>query len=120
MSQFYQQFAFRAQQAGGNAEGFPVSEQTFPGINIRDIVTSPEGHLMVRTAVKLAPSVPPVIAFEEAFESLIGDAAFTNDMKQYTGFLIRRVVEGMGGKLVEKGVKIKRRSHYTRGSVYSL
>ena len=104
----------------GDAADYPVSQQTFPGLNIKNIVRSPEGRLIIRTAITMAPGVPTAVAFEGAFEELIGEAAFSNDMKQYTGFLIRGVVEEMGGKLEEKGVKIKRRSNYTRGSTYSL
>lgn len=120
MKKFYDRYAFNPLLADGAAEGFPVSEHTFPGRDIRHIVTSPEGHLIIRTAINMAPRLPTVVAFEEVFEEKIGDPAFGNDMKQYTGFLIRRVVEDMGGQLVEKGVKIKRRSRYTRGSIYSL
>lgn len=120
MSSFYDIFAFKALSPSSEAEGLPASEQGFPGANIRNIIESPEGRLMTRTAIRMAPSVPPVIAFEEVFEALIGDAAFSNDMKQYAGYLIRRVVDDMGGSFVDKGVKIKRRSRFTRGSTYSL
>jgi len=120
MKSIYSEITFKSCLTESEAEGFPVSERTEPALTIYNIVTSLEGHLMIRTAIKMAPGVPTAVAFEEVFEKLIGDAAFTNDMKQYTGFLIRRVVERMGGNHVEKGVSIKRASRYTRGSIYSL
>ena len=120
MKTFYETLNFNPLPSNVEAPGFPVSEQTFPGRDIRGIVSSIEGYLIIRIAITIAPNVPPVVAFEEAFEVLIGEAAFSNDMKQYTGFLIRRGVEEMGGSFLKKGVKITRRSRYTRGSIYSL
>lgn len=67
----------------------------------------------------LRPRIPAVAAVETILAHFVGEAAFTDDMKQYTGWRVRQIIEFLGGQWVGAGVRI-RGSRYKTGSIYSL
>jgi hypothetical protein len=71
------------------------------------------------THVTVQPEVPAVAAVEDILAHFVGEAAFTDDMKQYTGWRVRQIIEFLGGQWVRAGVRI-RGSRYKTGSIYSL
>ena len=97
-----------------------TTAQDGPPKVITDYVMSHLAVVRLETSVKVAPHLPPVVAIEDDLVDLVGDEAFTNEMKQYTGFLVRRALEALGARFVDKGIKIKRRSRYGSGSIYKF
>lgn len=83
-------------------------------------LTSRLGVGVLMGAVIAAPSRPPVIATEPFIAKLVGDAAFTDDMKKYTGRVVRQIIEHLGGTFVRRGVKVTVRSRYGSGSIYTF
>lgn len=90
------------------------------GQAIHDFLTSRLGVAVLMGAVIAAPSRPPVIATEPFIAKLVGDAAFTDEMKKYTGRVVRQIIEHLGGKWVRRGVKVTVPSRYGSGSIYSF
>lgn len=87
---------------------------------IYDFLLSRMGVAVLMGAVIAAPSRPPVIATEPFLEALVGDPAFTDEMKKYTGRLVRFIVEQLGGAWVRRGVKTTVDSRYGSGSIYAF
>lgn len=87
---------------------------------IHDFLMSRTGAALLIGAVLAAPSRPPVVAVEPFLASLVGDAAFTDEMKKYTGRLVRQVIEHLGGTFVRRSVKVTVQSRYRSGSVYNF
>ena len=83
-------------------------------------LTSRLGVGVLMGAVIAAPSRPPVIATEPFIAKLVGDAAFTDDMKKYTGRVVRQIIEHLGGAFVRRGVKVTVVSRYGSGSIYTF
>mgnify|MGYP000966819867 CR=1 FL=1 len=83
-------------------------------------LTSRLGVGVLMGAVIAAPSRPPVIATEPFIAKLVGDAAFTDDMKKYTGRVVRQIIEHLGGAFVRRGVKVTVHSRYGSGSIYTF
>jgi hypothetical protein len=83
-------------------------------------LTSRLGVGVLMGAVIAAPSRPPVIATEPFIAKLVGDAAFTDDMKKYTGRVVRQIIEHLGGAFVRRGVKVTVESRYGSGSIYTF
>ncbi|MCC5610774.1 hypothetical protein LC612_29515 [Nostoc sp. CHAB 5834] len=83
-------------------------------------MTSRIGVAVLMGAVIAAPSRPPVIATEPYISMLTGEAAFTDEMKKYTGRIVRQIVEHLGGKWVRRGVKVTVSSRYGSGSIYTF
>lgn len=83
-------------------------------------LTSRLGVGVLLGAVIAAPSRPPVIATEPFIAKLVGDAAFTDDMKKYTGRAVRQIIEHVGGSFVRRGVKVTVDSRYGSGSIYTF
>lgn len=90
------------------------------GRTIHDFIISRTGIALLTGAVLAAPSRPPVVALEPFLAALLGDAAFTDEMKKYTGRLVRQVIEHLGGSFVRRSVKITVPSRYGSGSIYSF
>ncbi|MEG3153459.1 hypothetical protein [Sphingomonas sp. RB1R13] len=90
------------------------------GQAIHDFLTSRLGVAVLMGAVIAAPSRPPVIATEPFIAKLVGDAGFTDEMKKYTGRVVRQIVEHLGGKWVRRGVKVTVTSRYGSGSIYTF
>lgn len=90
------------------------------GQAIHDFLTSRLGVAVLMGSVVAAPSRPPVIATEPFIAELIGDDAFTDEMKKYTGRVVRQIVEHLGGKWVRRGVKVTVDSRYGSGSIYTF
>ncbi len=90
------------------------------GQTIHDFIVSRTGTALLIGAVLAAPSRPPVVALEPFLAALLGDTAFTDEMKKYTGRLIRQVIEHLGGSFVRRSVKITVPSRYGSGSIYSF
>ncbi len=90
------------------------------GTLIRNFLTSRTGVAVLMGAIIAAPSRPPIVAAEPFIAVLAGDAAFTDEMKKYTGRLLRQIVEGLGGRWVRRGVKVNVPSRYGTGSIYSF
>lgn len=90
------------------------------GQAIHDFLTSRLGVAVLMGAVIAAPSRPPVIATEPFIAKLVGDDAFTDEMKKYTGRVVRQIVEHLGGSFVRRGVKVTVDSRYGSGSIYTF
>lgn len=90
------------------------------GREVFRLLTSRFGVAVLIGAVVAAPSRPPVIATEPFVHALVGDAGFTDEMKKYTGRLVRFVVEQLGGRWVRRGVKVTVDSRYGSGSIYTF
>lgn len=87
---------------------------------IHDFLTSRLGVALLIGAVLAAPTRPPVVAVEPFLSNHVGHAAFTDEMKKYTGRVIRQIVEHLGGCFVRRAVKITVPSRYGSGSIYSF
>ena len=83
-------------------------------------LTSRMGVAVIMGAVIAAPSRPPVIATEPFIAKLAGEEAFSDEMKKYTGRVVRVIVEQLGGKWVRRGVKVTVDSRYGSGSIYTF
>jgi hypothetical protein len=90
------------------------------GQAIYRFLTSRMGVAVLMGAVIAAPSRPPVIATEPFIVTLVGDAAFSDDMKKYTGRVVRQIIEHIGGSFVRRGVKVTVASRYGSGSIYTF
>lgn len=90
------------------------------GQAIYRFLTSRLGLAVLIGAVLAAPSRPPAVAAEPFLAELIGEDAFSDAMKKYTGRLIRQIVEHFGGTHVRRSVKTTVPSRYAGGSIYSL
>jgi hypothetical protein len=90
------------------------------GQAIYNILTSRLGIAVLVGSVIAAPSRPPVIATEPFVAKLVGDDAFTDEMKKYTGRIVRQIIEHLGGAWVRRGVKVTVNSRYGSGSIYSF
>ena len=96
------------------------AHESSAGQAIHDFLTSRLGVGVLIGAVLAAPTRPPVVAAEPFIAKLIGDAAFTDPMKKYTGRVIRQIIEHLGGTFVRRAVKITVPSRYGSGSIYSF
>lgn len=90
------------------------------GQAIYRLLTSRFGTAVLMGAVIAAPSRPPVIATEPWVHRIVGDHAFTDEMKKYTGRIVRVIVEHLGGRWVRRGVKVTVDSRYGSGSIYTF
>lgn len=90
------------------------------GTLIRDFLTSRTGIAVLTGAIIAAPSRPPIVAAEPFIAMLAGEAAFTDEMKKYTGKLLREIIEDLGGRWVRRGVKVTVPSRYGTGSIYTF
>ena len=90
------------------------------GKTIHDFLTSRLGVGVLLGAVIAAPSRPPVIATEPFIAKLVGDAAFSDQMKKFTGRVVRQIIEHLGGNFVRRGVKVTVPSRYGSGSIYTF
>lgn len=97
-----------------------AAHESHVGQMIFGFLTSRAGSLLILGAVLAAPSRPPVVAAEPFLSTLIGEEAFTDEIKKYTGRLIRQIVEHFGGRFVRRGVKVTVPSRYGSGSIYSF
>lgn len=90
------------------------------GQTIHGFLTSRLGVAVLMGSVIAAPSRPPVIATEPFLAKLAGEAAFTDEMKKYTGRVVRQIIEHLGGAFVRRGVKVTVESRYGSGSIYTF
>jgi len=90
------------------------------GTLIRNFLTSRIGVALLMGAILSAPSRPPIVAAEPFIATLAGEGAFTDEMKKYTGRLLRLIVERLGGRWVRRGVKVTVPSRYGTGSIYTF
>lgn len=90
------------------------------GQAIFTFLTSRLGVAVLVGAVVAAPSRPPVIATEPFIAKIVGEVAFTDDMKKYTGRVVRFIIEHLGGSFVRRGVKVTVDSRYGSGSIYTF
>ena len=90
------------------------------GEAIHRFLTSRLGVGVLLGAVIAAPSRPPVIATEPFIAKLVGEAAFTDQMKKFTGRVVRQIIEHLGGMFVRRGVKVTVKSRYGSGSIYTF
>lgn len=97
-----------------------AAHESEAGQKVLEFLTSRLGVAVLMGAVIAAPSRPPVIATEPFIATLVGDAAFTDEMKKYTGRVVRQIVEHLGGKFVRRGVKVTVPSRYGSGSIYTF
>lgn len=90
------------------------------GQAIHDFLISRLGVAVLIGAVLAAPTRPPIVAAEPFLAKLVGDAAFTVEMKKYAGRVVRQIIEHLGGSFVRRAVKITLPSHYGSGSIYTF
>ena len=90
------------------------------GQSIYRFLTSRTGVVVLMGSVIAAPSRPPVIATEPFITKLVGVEAFTDEMKKYTGRVVRQIIEHIGGSFVRRGVKVTVDSRYGSGSIYTF
>ncbi len=84
---------------------------------INHVLTRDFSIALIVNQVVTKPHIPPVVAVEGLLAETVGDEAFSDDMKQYTGWRIRLIVEALGGEWVKAGVRVNN-SKYKTGSVY--
>ncbi|HEV2364406.1 MAG TPA: hypothetical protein VGS12_09460 [Caulobacteraceae bacterium] len=94
---------------GGSAINRAIFDVLCLNICVNAVIT----HVLVR------PDVPPVVAVEHILAALVGDEAFSDDAKQFTGWRIRQIVEFLGGRWVRAGVRV-RGSRFRTGSIYRM
>jgi hypothetical protein len=82
------------------------------------VLTSRLGVSLIAGAILAAPSRPPIVALEPFLAELVGDKAFSVEMKKYTGRLLKQVIEHLGGTFVRRAVKVTVPSRYRSGSIY--
>lgn len=90
------------------------------GTKLVSLVRSRAGVLLILGAVTAAPTRPPVVALEHLLATELGAVAFEDDMKRFTGRLVRQIIEHLGGRWVRSGVKVTVRSRYSKGSIYEF
>ena len=90
------------------------------GQEIFRLLTSRFGVAVLMGAVVAAPSRPPLIATEPWVHRFVGDEGFTDEMKKYTGRLVRIIIEYLGGRWVRRAVKVTVDSRYGSGSIYTF
>ena len=78
----------------------PVSKR------INHLLTRNFSMALIVNQVVTKPQIPPVVAVERLLAKTVGDEAFSDDMKQYTGWRIRLIVEELGGEWVKAGVRV--------------
>jgi hypothetical protein len=78
------------------------------------------GTALLTGAILTAPSRSPVVAGEPFLYDLIGDDAFADPVKQYTGKVIKWAVEQIGGRWVRYNGKVPPSSLYKSGSLYTF
>ncbi|MBX7458321.1 hypothetical protein K3152_08695 [Qipengyuania sp. 1NDH17] len=97
-----------------------AAHESETGQAIHNFLTSRLGVAVLLGSVVAAPSRPPVIATEPFVAKLVGDAAFTDEMKKYAGRVVRQIIEHLGGQWVRRGVKVTVPSRYGSGSIYTF
>ena len=106
---------FRPDNGNFEAEALSVT-----GKQIVEVLTSRIGVLMLLGSLASAPSRPPIGAIEPLIILNVAGDAFTDRMKQFTGRMLRQVVEHLGGSYVRKGVPVTIASNYSRSAIYRL
>ena len=82
-------------------------------------MTSRDGKLVAALATRRRDPVVPDL--EPFIEAAAGPEAFQDRFKQFTGHLVKHVVQCMGGEIERKGVDVTiPDSHYTRATRYRL
>lgn len=97
-----------------------AAHESETGKCILSFLMSRMGVAVLMGAVIAAPSRPPVIATEPYIAMLVGETAFTDEMKKYTGRMVRQIVEHLGARWVRRGVKVTVSSRYGSGSIYKF
>jgi hypothetical protein len=93
-------------------ENNSISAQIFSALRLKVCIYALLAHVVTK------PEVPAVVAVEHVLAKLVGEEAFTDDMKQYTGWRVRQIIEFLGGGWVRAGVRV-RGSRYKTGSIYA-
>ncbi len=89
------------------------------GQRIFDVVTSRDGKLVAALATRRRDPVVPDL--EPFIAAATGAEAFQDRFKQFTGHLVKHVVQCMGGEIERRGVDVTiPESHYTRATRYRL
>ena len=99
-------------------KSFLKISETAAGQQILAFLTSRFGVALIIGSVSAAPKKPPVLATEEWIYRLVGAEAFDDEAKQFTGLVMRQVVEALGGDFVRNGQKCTEGSRYKKGSIY--
>lgn len=102
-----------------DAKNFVALAASPAGMKLARVMKSVPAVLSLVAAHDAAPSRPPVVGVLRLLEAELGDAAFTDDMKQLTGRYIRQVLEHLGYKWKRSGVTIiVKWSRHVSGSIY--
>ena len=99
---------------------FEVEASSETGKKVLEVLTSRIGVLMLLGSLASAPSRPPIGAIEPLIVLNVEGDAFHDRMKQFTGRMLRQVVEHLGGSFVRKGVPLTIASNYRRSAIYKL
>ena len=87
------------------------------GRRIFDVVTSRDGKLVAALATRRRDPVVPDL--EPFIEAIAGQEAFQDRFKQFTGHLVKHVVQCMGGEIERRDVDVTiPESRYTRATRY--
>lgn len=96
---------------------FRQEHESKVGRSIYEVLTSRDGRLVA--AIATHEGRPIVPAMEPFIAHYVGAEAFTDRMKQYTGFAAKHVAVSMGGQIERRGVDVVRPgSRYTKATKY--
>jgi hypothetical protein len=108
---------FDAEIATYEPQHFRAQLESEVGQRIFDVVTSRDGKLVAALATRRRDPVVPDL--EPFVEAAAGPDAFQDRYKQFTGHLVKHVVQCMGGEIERRDVDVTiPHSHYTRATRY--
>ena len=89
------------------------------GQKIYEVATSRDGRLLAAAATYLRE---PIAALLDPFiAAYVGEQAFSDRMKQYTGHLYKHIAACCGGEIDRKGVDVViPDAHYTKATRYKV
>jgi hypothetical protein len=107
---------FDAKISPYDPQHFKAQLESETGRRIFEVVTSRDGKLVAALATRRRDPVVPDL---EPFIAAAGSEAFEDRYKQYTGHLVKHVVQCMGGEIERKGVDVTiPDTNYTRATRY--
>jgi hypothetical protein len=110
---------FDAEVGSYGPQHFKSQLESETGRRIFEVVTSRDGKLVAALATRRRDPVVPDL--EPFIATAAGPEAFQDRFKQFTGHLVKHVVQCMGGEIERRDVDVTiPDSHYTRATRYRL
>jgi hypothetical protein len=110
---------FDAEVGPYDPQHFKAQLESETGRRIFEVVTSRDGKLVAALATRRRDPVVPDL--EPFIEAAAGPEAFQDRYKQFTGHLVKHVVQCMEGEIERKGVDVTiPDSSYTRATRYRV